>query len=171
MMRNDAGYWGGQISHFGVALLALGIAISANLSVTAEVVLEPGETATVAGYDIVFEDVFSREEENRSVVGANVRIERDGEVLGREQPAINRYAQSGQSVATPAVDESLAGDLYLSLQSWGPQGAQLGIWWFPYIWLVWVGGFITGLAVLWSRLARKPARDRQPVMQTTADER
>ncbi len=33
----------------------------------------------------------------------------------------------------------------------------LGVHWFPFIWLVWVGGLLTALAVLWSRLVRKPA--------------
>ena len=60
VMRNDAGYWGGQISHFGVALLAFGIALSANLGVEAELVLAPGDTGNVAGYDITFIDQFTR---------------------------------------------------------------------------------------------------------------
>jgi cytochrome c-type biogenesis protein CcmF len=158
VMRNDPGYWGGQISHFGVALLALGIAVSANLSVETNVELQQGESASVAGYDITFVGQFTREESNRRVIGADIEISRDGRVLSREQPAINRYATNGQSIATPAVDESLTGDLYLSLLSVGPEGARLGVWWFPFIWMVWVGGFVTGSAVLWSRLVRKPER-------------
>jgi cytochrome c biogenesis factor len=74
-------------------------------------------------------------------------------------------------VATPAVDESLNGDLYLSLKSIDEQGVRLGVWWFPFIWLVWVGGLLAGLAVLWSRLARKPARDMEPVAQVAGHER
>ena len=158
VMRNDPGYWGGQISHFGVALLALGIAVSANLSVETTVALQQGESASVAGYDITYVGQFTREESNRRFIGADIEISRDGRVLSREQPGINQYSTNGQSIATPAVDESLTGDLYLSLIRVGPEGARLGIWWFPFIWLVWVGGFVTGLAVLWSRLVRKPER-------------
>ena len=156
VMRGDPGYWGGQISHFGVAMLALGIAVSANLSVESEVFLQPGDTATVAGYDVTYVGQFTRDESNRTVLGADIQISRDDRVLAVEQPRINRYSLNGQSVATPAVDESLTGDLYLSLLSIGPDGARIGVWWFPFIWLVWVGGFVTGLAVLWSRFARRP---------------
>ncbi len=170
IMRNDAGYWGGQISHLGVAVLALGIAISANLTVEADVVLSPGETATVAGYDVTFVGEFNRQEANRSVIGADIEISRDGRVVGREQPRINQYGASGMSVATPAVDESLTGDLYLSLKTIGPDSATIGIWWFPYIWLVWVGGFIAGLAILWSRLVKKPAHTPSPALEKVGDE-
>jgi cytochrome c-type biogenesis protein CcmF len=171
IMRNDAGYWGGQISHFGVAVLALGIAISANLGVESEVVLRPGETATVAGYDITFNGQFSRQEAHRLVIGADVEIARDGRVIGAEQPRINRYDISEMSVATPAVDESITGDLYLSLRNVTPENVTIEVLWFPYIWLVWVGGFVAGLAVLWSRLASRPARRASPVLESAADER
>jgi len=167
VMRNDTGYWGGQISHFGVALLALGIAISANLSVEAEVTLTPGETATVAGYDVTYIQGFSRQEPHRFTVGAEVQISKDGRVLSTEEPRLNRYGTSQQSIATPAVDESITGDLYLSLKAIDPERIILGVWWFPFIWLIWVGGLLTGAAVLWSRLVRKPkpVRDKVPVGQ------
>jgi cytochrome c-type biogenesis protein CcmF len=163
VMRNDTGYWGGQISHLGVALVALGICISANLSVEAEVTLATGETASVAGYDITYLGQFTRQEPHRFVVGAEVEVSRDGRVVSREEPRLNQYGTSTQSVATPAVDESLTGDMYLSLKSIDADSVRLGVWWFPYIWLIWVGGLMTGLAVLWSRLVRKPAREKVPV--------
>ena len=162
LMRSDPGYWGGQISHFGVALLALGIALSSNLSVEAEVVLSPGESATVAGYDLLFVDEFTRQESNRSVIGATIEISRNGRVLSQQEPRLNQYGGSSQTVATPAVDETWAGDLYLSLRRIDPEEVTLEVWWFPYIWLVWVGGFLIGFAVLWSRLVRKPSRVKEP---------
>jgi cytochrome c-type biogenesis protein CcmF len=171
VMRNDPGYWGGQISHFGVAILALGIAISANASVSANVSLGPGETATVAGYDITYLGEFTRQEANRFVIGADVQISREGRLLGREQPRINQYDLSDMSVATPAVKELLTGDLYLSLKSVGPDGASLGVWWFPFIWLIWTGGLLAGLAILWSRLVRRPGREAVPIVEEVADER
>jgi cytochrome c-type biogenesis protein CcmF len=163
IMRNDPGFWGGQISHFGVAVLALGIALSANLGVTTKVALAPGESADVAGYGITYVGQFTREEPNRTVIGADVDVTRDGRVVSQEQPRINQYqTASGQSIATPAVDESLAGDLYLSLKDIGDDGIVLEVWWFPFIWLIWVGGFIAGLAVLWSRLVHRPSRRDVP---------
>ncbi len=161
-MRNDTGYWGGQISHLGVAIMAFGIAFSANLAVESTLDLAPGDTGNVAGYDITYVTPFTREDPHRSVTGASIQISRGDRVLGFEEPRLNRYGADTQPVATPAVDESWNGDLYLALQRIDSSGVTLGVWWFPFIWMVWVGGLMTGLAVLWSRLVRKPSREREP---------
>lgn len=169
-MRNDPGYWGGQISHFGVAVLALGITLSANLTVAAEVVLSPGESASVAGYDITYVNQFTREESNRSVIGAALEISRNGNVISQQEPRLNQYGASGMTVATPAVDEYLTGDLYLSLRTIDPESVTLEVWWFPFIWMVWVGGFLAGFAMLWSRLVHKPKRESKPTERVSTSE-
>jgi cytochrome c-type biogenesis protein CcmF len=168
-MRNDTGYWGGQISHLGVAILALGIAVSANLSVEADITLTPGNTASVAGFDITYVSPFSRQEPTRSVSGAQVEVARNGKVVSRLEPRLNQYPTSTQSVATPEVDASWSGDLYLSLKSIDAQQVTLGVFWFPLIWLVWVGGFLAASAVLWSRLVKKPTDDRSKEASASRD--
>ena len=168
-MRNDAGYWGGQISHLGVAILAVGIAISANLTVEADITLTPGSTESVAGFDITYVSPFTRQEPTRFVTGAQVEVARNGKVVSELEPRLNQYPTSTQSVATPEVDASWSGDLYLSLKSIDAQQVTLGVFWFPFIWLVWVGGFIASAAVLWSRLVKKPAADRFTEARTSAD--
>ena len=168
-MRNDAGYWGGQISHLGVAILALGIAISANLTVEADITLTPGATESVAGFDITYVSPFTRQEPTRFVTGAQVEVARNGKVVSELEPRLNQYPTSTQSVATPEVDASWGGDLYLSLKSIDAQRVTLGVFWFPFIWLVWVGGFIASAAVLWSRLVKKPVADRFTEARTSGD--
>ncbi len=133
--------------------------------------MAPGDTVDVAGYGVTYVGSFTRQESNRTVTGAEVEISRNGRVVGVEEPRINRYETSDRSIATPAVDESLTGDLYLSIQGIDDEGIRLGIWWFPFIWLVWVGGFVTGLAVLWSRLVRRPEREPVTTGRSAADAR
>jgi cytochrome c-type biogenesis protein CcmF len=168
-MRNDPGYWGGQISHLGVALLALGIAISANLTVEADIRLTPGSTESVAGFDITYVSPVARQESTRFVTGAQVEVSRNGRIVSELEPRLNQYPTSTQSIATPEVDASWSGDLYLSLKSIDDQQVTLGVFWFPFIWLVWVGGFVTAAAVLWSRLVKRP-RDKSQVTQRAADD-
>ena len=168
-MRNDAGYWGGQMSHLGVAILALGIAISANLTVEADITLTPGSTESVAGFDLTYVTPVSRQEPTRFVTGALVEVTRNGRVVSELEPRLNQYPTSTQSVATPEVDASWSGDLYLSLKSIDPQQVTLGVFWFPFIWLVWVGGFLAAAAVLWSRLVKKPSDDRQTEARASRD--
>jgi cytochrome c-type biogenesis protein CcmF len=157
VMRSDPGYWGGQISHIGVALLAMGIAISANLGVDTQLTLEPGQTASFAGHEITYLEDFSRQEPNRDVFGARVEVARDGRVLAVLEPRLNEYARSSQPVATPAVDTSLRGDFYLSLTGIGGGRISLDVFWFPFIWLIWLGGLVAAAAGLFSLVVRKPA--------------
>ncbi|NOY56997.1 MAG: heme lyase CcmF/NrfE family subunit [Actinobacteria bacterium] len=166
VLRSDAGYWGGQMSHLGVALLAIGIAFSANLAVDTSAVMSPGDTVSVAGFDLTYMQRFERQEPNRSVTGARIEVAKDGRMVSVLEPRLNQYPQSLDSVATPDIDATLQGDLYLSLKSLDEQNVAIRIFWFPLIWLVWVGGFLTAIAALWSRVVKKPERDRTTVERT-----
>jgi cytochrome c-type biogenesis protein CcmF len=168
VMRTDTGYWGGQISHVGVALLAMGIAISANQGVDAQLTLEEGQTAEFAGHELTYLGDFSREEANRFVVGGSVEVRRGGDVVAVLEPRLNEYVRSSQPVATPAVDTSLRGDLYLSLTRIGGDQISLDVYWFPFVWLIWVGGLLAAAGGLYSLVVRK--KTSAPVSRREAEE-
>jgi cytochrome c-type biogenesis protein CcmF len=156
-MRGDPGYWGGQLSHIGVALLAMGIAISANQGVDAQLTLEPGQTTQFAGHEITYLEDFQRQEPNRLVLGARVEVTRSSHTVVLE-PRLNRYARSSQPVATPSVDTTFRGDFYLSLTGIGGGRISLDVFWFPFIWLIWLGGILAAAAGMFSLIVKKPAR-------------
>jgi cytochrome c-type biogenesis protein CcmF len=164
VMRSDRSYWGGQIAHVGVVLLAIGIAVSANNSVEGEFDMVPGDTIEFAGHDITFVGPFDRREPNRNVLGATVEIRRGGDVTTLE-PRLNQYPTTTQSIASPAVRTGIRGDLYLSLAAIDPSRITLGIYWFPFIWLVWVGGFMAALGAAWGWLVRAPKRAVKEVVR------
>jgi cytochrome c-type biogenesis protein CcmF len=164
-MRSDPGFWGGQIAHVGVAILAIGIALSASLAVRTQVQLVPGDTTQFAGFDLSYVNTFNRVESNRFVTGALIQVAKDGRVVAELQPRLNQYANGRESVASPDVRSSFAGDLYLSLRSLDQSQVTLDLFWFPDIWMVWLGGFLAGLGGLFAWLVRKPARE--PVVSTT----
>jgi cytochrome c-type biogenesis protein CcmF len=158
VLRSDPGFWGGQIAHVGVAIVVVGIALSANLAHRTQVQLVPGDTTEFPPFELTYVNTFSRIESNRFVTGALIRVAKDGTVVAELQPRLNQYANGRESVASPAVHGSLAGDLYLSLRSLDQNQVTLDLFWFPDIWMVWLGGFVAGLGGLWAWLARKPAR-------------
>jgi cytochrome c-type biogenesis protein CcmF len=168
VMRNDAPYWGGQLSHLGVAVVALGIAASSSLSVETTVQLTPGETATVAGYELTYLHQFTRQESQRSSIGASVDVGYRGDSVSVLEPKLNQYGSSA-TIATPAVHTSLKGDIYLTIKGIGPDGVTLGVWWFPLIWMVYVGGLLAGLGGFWARLAGRRSRGRSPAPPQVVD--
>ena len=162
VLRGDPHYWGGQISHLGVAILALGIAFSSNLSETSTISIDAGGTANFAGFELTFEEAFSRQEPGKFVSGASITVTKDGSVVGTYEPRLNNYENNTSPIATPAVDTMPSGDLYLSLRSINADQVVLEMFWFPFIWLIWVGGFLAGAAGIWAYTAKKPERvDRE----------
>ncbi|GBD84613.1 cytochrome c-type biogenesis protein CcmF [bacterium BMS3Abin02] len=158
-MRSDPGYWGGQIAHAAVAILVIGMALSANLSLRTQVQLAPGDTAQFAGFDLTYVNTFDRVESNRFVTGALIQVVKNGRVVAELQPRLNQYANGRESVASPDVRGSLAGDLYLSLRAIDQSQVTLDLFWFPVLWMVWAGGFLVSVGGLWAWLVRKPARE------------
>jgi cytochrome c-type biogenesis protein CcmF len=157
-MRADTGYWGGQIAHLGVVVLALGIALSSNLSARQEFELPVGTSAEISGHTLTFTQPFQRFEERRTVTGVDIEVYRGNDLASTLSPRINQYPR--QNIGTPAVMTTLRGDLYLSLNDLAADGntVTLEAFWFPYIWLVWAGGFLTALGGVWSWVVKRPTR-------------
>lgn len=159
----DPGFWGGQISHLGVAILAIGIAASANLSTGGELRLAPGESTRLAGYELLYESPFFRQESNRSVTGARIAVTRDGREVAVLAPRLNLYPSSDQPIVTPAVHSTFRRDLYISLTRLDSEGLTADLHVYPLQWMVWLGGLVTASGAGLSLLAvrrRAPAGDR-----------
>ena len=142
LLRRDPGYWGGQISHVGVAILAIGIAASANLGTSGEIDLSPGERAPFAGYELAYEGPFSRSDPNRSVVGARIHVFQDGRRAATLEPRLNDYGGASGPVVTPAVHSTFGGDLYISLTRLDNRGIRADVWAYPLQWMIWLGGLV-----------------------------
>ncbi len=160
IVRNDPGYWGGQLAHIGVALMAIAIAASSALAVRNEVRLEVGQAVVVDDYCVVYDGPVNRTEPNRIVQGVAVRVLRAdcSTEVASLQPRVNVYNNSSQPVATPAVHTGLIEDVYLSIAGGGADAVTLDVFVFPLMWLLWAGGLITVAGGAWSLLAVKPKR-------------
>ena len=167
----DPGYWGGQISHLGVMILAVGIAASANLAVSGQMQLAPGETARVAGYELEYATPFTRSETNRTAVGARIEVTRDGRRVATLAPRLNIYPNSASPIVTPAVHSTFSRDLYVSLTRLDSEGLTADVWVYPLQWMVWLGGLTaaagTGVSLLAAR--RRPVAGDRPRRPETAD--
>lgn len=164
-LRGDRHYWSGQISHIGVAILAIGIALSSNLAVTGSYSVKQFETVAFAGMELTYFEPVVQQESNREVLGARIVVFRGGKKVGVLEPSINNYFMQGQTIGTPSVATSFGGDLYLTLDQVDADGISFKALWFPYVWLVWAGGMLIGLAPLWSWIARRRSRDPKRVKE------
>ncbi|WP_420461748.1 heme lyase CcmF/NrfE family subunit [Candidatus Palauibacter sp.] len=158
--RNGARY-GGYVVHVGVVVIALAISVAWTWKAEREMTLRAGERLAIADYEIEFVEAWGREEAHRYVIGATFDAYRDGRGIGQEQPRLNFYTATQQTIATPSVKSSLTSDLYLTLMAVEPERGEHvtvraivnpGIVW------LWIGGMIMGLGALLAIWPRR--RDR-----------
>ena len=162
VLRNEPGYWGGQIAHVGIALMALAIATTGGLATRDVVALEQGESAVVAGYCIRYVEPVSRIEPNRTVSGVKVEVldESCSSVVDTLEPKVNTYPGSSQPIGTPAVSTGAVNDVYLAIAGGSAERIELNVFVFPLQWLLWAGGAIVVFGGLFAMIP-KPSRQHR----------
>ncbi len=163
LFQRDPGYWGGQVSHIGVAVIAIGIAFATNLSTNTQVSVVPGDVVQFDGYELTYTAPFLQRYPNREVQGARILVAKDGKQLDVLEPSLNIFANSSTAIGSPAVRTSLGGDLYLSVRAIDPESVTLRLDASPMQWLLWFGGMVTAAGGFVSYRGRLAARrDREP---------
>ena len=161
-LRNEPGYWGGQIAHIGIALMALAIATTGGLATRDLVALNQGESAVVAGYCIRYVEPVSRVEPNRTVTGVTVEVldESCSDVIDTLEPKVNTYPGSSQPIGTPAVSTGFVNDVYLAIAGGSAERIELNVFVFPLQWVLWAGGAIVVFGGLFSMIP-KPSKQHR----------
>ena len=173
-VRNDMGYWGGQVAHIGVALVAVAIATTSVLAIRTEVPLVVGETAVVDAYCVEYLEPFSRVEPERNVVGARIAVmdAACSDVKTVMEPRLHEYPKFGQVIATPQVWTTWIDDVYLTIAALDEDGIRLKVLIFPLQWLLWVGGLTIvagGVLALGRKSRRTSATSKQSDEREHAD--
>jgi cytochrome c-type biogenesis protein CcmF len=168
IVQRDPGFWGGQLAHIGVVLMAVGIAASSALAFRGEARLEVGDSVVVEGYCIVHEGAFRRSEANRAVDGLTIRLmnEECTRTIETLEPRVNQYPNSSQGIATPAVHNGIVEDVYLAIAGGNADVAVLDVFVFPLMWVLWLGGLVAvagGFLSVAGRRRRQVAAEQVPV--------
>jgi len=142
--------YGGYLSHLGVLLLAVGITASSTFRMEKEQTVRPGGAVTLGGYTVRLDKMWAEDEPQRTVVGADLFVERGGKRVGTMSPRMNYYRVSEQPVATPAVRSRADADLYVNLMANEPDGssATLRVLVEPFVMWIWVGGLVVAIGAL-----------------------
>ena len=161
MVLTNRGFWGGQVAHLGLVLVAIAIAVSANLSDRTSLTLDRDKPAQALGYSVTFEGVRTYEQPDRSVRGARV-VFRDssGNVVRVAEPRLTKFQNQPQAVGTPSVWTSPSRDVYVALSSLASDRIGINVYRYPFMWVLWVGGLMVmagGFLALGTRSRRRPS--------------
>jgi cytochrome c-type biogenesis protein CcmF len=164
--RNRRRY-GGYLAHLGVLVAAVAIAVSASGSVQATAVLNPGQSASLAGYTVTHRDLVREPlAGDPRVFETRAQVDVEGPQRGTLQPALRDYPNSAAAIATPTVMTSVGEDFYLTLMAYDPGTGAVTLRLFinPLVAWIWVGGAVV---VLGAAFAIWPGR-RTPAGAATA---
>ncbi|MEO6444676.1 MAG: heme lyase CcmF/NrfE family subunit [Gemmatimonadaceae bacterium] len=153
--------YGGYVAHIGVVCVAVGITASSTFRTEYEATVAKGASMPAGRFQIRLNQVYGREEPQRSRIAANVSVMDGAREIGRLDPAMNFYPTSQQPIPTPAVRSRPWGDLYVNLMAFKPDGsnATLKVIVEPLVPWIWLGGGIICLGALIA-MSTMPARRR-----------
>jgi cytochrome c-type biogenesis protein CcmF len=161
VVRANLPWWGGQVAHLGLAVIAVGIATTGALTTVGEATFATTEQADVAGVTLRFEGREVVEEEHRTSQVARFTLLGDDGTTTTLDPRLNLYTNSTQPVATPAVDRGIIRDVYVSLRRLDGDVATVEVLYRPLQWLVWAGLALIvtggGVAAMGRRTRRREA--------------
>ncbi|MEX2541819.1 MAG: heme lyase CcmF/NrfE family subunit [Trueperaceae bacterium] len=152
--------FGSMIVHFGVIVIALGIAGASGYRIDQQMRFDFGEPVPFRGYTLTAVDSFREQTPGRSSAGAIVDVARDGRHVTTLRPRINAFGGNQQNVPTPDVLYTPWHDLYLSLAgnvSPDQQFVVLRVVQSPLVAWIWLGGLIIALGTVWALLPGRPA--------------
>ena len=161
VLRGQRAYWGGQLAHLGVALVAVAIAVSGGLADREAATLDRGESVEFAGYSITFEKTEEHAEPDRVITDAHLVFRRDGRVEHVATPRLTAFSNQPQAVGAPSVWTRPGSDIYVALSTLQPDTVSVNLYRFPLLSLLWVGGALMVAGGLWALggRRRRPAAD------------
>jgi cytochrome c-type biogenesis protein CcmF len=138
----------------GVVITAVAIAASSAFRSEYDATIRPGQVMNAGSFDVRLDQLWARDEPQRTVVGASLTILRGGQPIGEMQPRTNYYALSQEPVPTPAVRSRPAGDLYINLMAFAEDGstATLRVIVEPLVPWIWFGGGVVCMGAIISML-------------------
>ncbi|CAN5449554.1 heme lyase CcmF/NrfE family subunit [soil metagenome] len=159
--------FGSMVVHFGVVVVALGIAGSSGYRTDTQYRAAVGETVAFGGYDLTVTGFFLEDRPDRVSRGATVEVARGGRVLSELRPRVNRFTNAQQNVETPGVLYRPLEDVYLTVLQIDEDAGfvVLRAVQSPLISWIWFGGLIIALG---TGYALVPQRHREAAPQRGA---
>jgi cytochrome c-type biogenesis protein CcmF len=160
-VRSNRRRYGGQLIHFSVLLIVMGITSSQAYQTEVQVALATGETVEVGGYTLVYQDfTYQQVEDNGNKVlnQAVVEIYRGDRKVATATPERNLHSNAPGAVTEVALRLGLKEDLYLVLASLESDGlAAFQVLINPMVVWLWIGGAVLIVGTL---VAAWPPRRR-----------
>ncbi len=165
-VSNNRRRYGGQLVHFSILLIVMGITGSQAYQTEAQVALAQGEQVEVEGYTLVYQDyTYYQIEEggNKALFQAVVDVYRGDRKLATMRPERNLHTNTQGAVTEVALRSQLSEDLYLVLASLDEDGlAAFQVLVTPLVIWLWIGGAVLLVGTLIAAWPVRASRSGRP---------
>ncbi len=146
-------------SHFGFALVIIGIVLTSSFGLTKEVNIKENETVKIENYEIKFEAIGYLKGSNFIAREGIFEVKKNNKFSAKLKPQLRYYPISDQTTNEAAIKNGFFGDLYLAMgQKDENNFYALRIYSKPFIYLVWLGCAMIFSGVIFRILISKVTR-------------
>jgi cytochrome c-type biogenesis protein CcmF len=162
---------GTAVAHFGLGVCLLGIAAEANYGAERILSMKPGQTVSLSGYDLTFNDLLSRTGPNYRELLAQFTVKSGAETIGILEPSKRTFPARNSATTEAALLTRGVSQLYVSLGDVGTDGAiAVRLYYKPLVLLIWLGPVIMVLGGALSLSDRRlrvgaPRRSKKSALQ------
>jgi cytochrome c-type biogenesis protein CcmF len=135
--------WGMTLAHVGVGLVILGITASQTWTEEKLLVMKPGDTVQVGGYDFTFEGAEQVRGPNYQALRGTFTVGADGRKVTTMLPESRIYQTPPMETTEAAIRPTPAADLYAVVGAGNDaQGYAVRLYHKPLISWIWLGSFV-----------------------------
>jgi cytochrome c-type biogenesis protein CcmF len=134
---------GTAIAHFALGVCLLGIASEAYYGAERILTMKPGQSVSVRGYDLTFDNLVSRPGPNYRELVAKFTVKSEGQTLGVLEPSKRNFTARNSATTEAALLTRGFSQIYLSLGDTGDDGSiTVRLYHKPLVLLIWIGAVV-----------------------------
>jgi cytochrome c-type biogenesis protein CcmF len=143
-------FWGMSLAHLGIAMFAVGVALTSVYSVEKDLRMAPGEQYEIDDYRFVFDGVEQVAGPNYRAFRGTVNVESlSGDPITELHAEKRTYLVQRMPMTEAGIDAGFTRDLYLALGEPLDDGSwSLRLYHKPFIRWIWLGGLLMALGGL-----------------------
>ncbi|WP_070120493.1 heme lyase CcmF/NrfE family subunit [Bacillus marinisedimentorum] len=158
LFKKNQRRYGGYVVHIGIALIAIGVIASSTYEQEEIHTVGKGERIAIGDYELTFEGLAERRENNNGIVYANMAVTFKGKEMGSVKPEKIFYETWPEPSTEVALKSNWREDLYVVLSSWENQeNATLQVKVNPFVSWIWLGGAVMTMGTLIALFGGKTA--------------
>jgi cytochrome c-type biogenesis protein CcmF len=135
--------WGTTVAHAGIAITAIGIAVSSYNTAETVAKLTPGQSLQIAGYELKLKSVTDEQGPNYTSKAARFELREGGVMIDEMLSEKRTYPNPGSDTTEAGIRPGLIGTLYVSLGRAYEDGSwAVRAYYHPLIVWIWGGCLI-----------------------------